>query len=102
MGVHRCQGGSGGASVGTGGGTLLFEGHRQRLLTRGALAVALAAACQWDYGWGIFGVVGNGGSSVGRRWRVFYVGALAVAGREELNNQLECGGSGSMAASTTT
>ena len=49
---------------GAGGGASLLEGCRRRLPTRRALAVALVAARQRDYGGGAVGAVGGG------RWAV--------------------------------
>ena len=57
MGVQRCRGGGGGASVG--------RRRRWRLPTRRALAAALAAARQRDYGGGAVGAVVAGCSDVG-------------------------------------
>jgi hypothetical protein len=45
---------------GAGGGKLSLEGRWRRLPTRGALAAALAAARQRDYGGGAVGAVGGG------------------------------------------
>jgi hypothetical protein len=104
IGVQHCQGGNGGASVGS---------RRQRIVVGGALAApsdvrgigcVLEAACQWEYGGGVFGVTGGGGASMGWQWHVGYVGAsvaLTAAGWEELNNQLDCDGSGSKKAAST-
>ena len=44
---------------------LSLEGRRRRLPTRGALAAALVAARQWDYGGGAVGAVVVGCSDVG-------------------------------------
>jgi hypothetical protein len=85
---------------GAGGGSYSLEGRRRRLPTRGALAAALAAARQRDDGGGAVGAVGGGSASLGWRWRVGYVGALAVAPWEQLDNQRDC--DGIKAASTTT
>ena len=103
MAPQRGYGGAGAAAVvhrwGAGGVASLLEGHRWRLPMRRALAVALAAARQQDYGGGTVGVVGGGSPSLGWRWQVSYVGGLAAAPWEQLDNQLYC--DGSKAVSTT-
>ena len=66
MGVQRCRGSGGSASM----------GRRQQCINVGrasvapshALAAALAVARQWNYGGGIVGVVGGESVSVGWRW----------------------------------
>ena len=85
---------------GAGGGASSLLGPRRRLPTRRALAAALAAAHQWDYGGGDVGAVDSGSTSLGWRWRVSYVGTSAETPREQLDNQLDY--DGSKAASTTT
>ena len=86
--------------LGTGGGASSLEGRRRCLPTRGALAAALAAARQRDYGGGAVGAVGGGSASLGWRWRLSYVEVSVAAPWEQLDNQLDY--DGSKAASTTT
>jgi hypothetical protein len=76
-----------------GGGASSLEGRWRRFPTREALAAALAAARQRDYGGGAVGAVGGGSASLGWRWQVSYVGASAAAPWEQLDNQLDCDGS---------
>ena len=75
-----------------GGAASTLEECWRRLPMHGALAAALAAARQRDYGGGAVGAVGGGSASLGWRWRVSYVGALAAAPWEQLDNQLDCDG----------
>ena len=65
-GVQCCQGSSGGASVGRWRQCILVGGAS--VAPSDALAVALVAACQRNYGGSIVGAVGCGSASVGWWW----------------------------------
>jgi hypothetical protein len=65
-GLQRCRGSGGGASVGRRRQCVLIGGAL--VAPSDALAVALAAARQWNYGGGIVGAVGRGSASVGWWW----------------------------------
>jgi len=64
--VQHCRGSGGGASVGCRRQCILVGGAS--VAPSDALAVALAAAHQRNYGGGIVGAVGRGSTSVGWWW----------------------------------
>jgi len=66
MGVQRCWGSSGGASVGPSQQLIIAGGAS--VAPSNTLAAVLAEAHQRNFGGGIVGAVGGGSLSVGWRW----------------------------------